>query len=162
MNAEKPPAPASTWMPQKKRPGVCVPAHKGQNLAADGLGLVPHSSCSPWQAWKPYRTNKDSPSPLLWAVHTPQTTQTPHTDTHSSVEWLNLNGQRNYPQTAALLFRKGEAHICAFVPAEGGSTDTNTQVRFIKGNPPQRELNTFLPFWVCPSSMSSSIVLMLF
>lgn len=64
---------------------------------------------------------------------------------------------KELPQTAALPFTKRKANMCAIVSAVAPLT--HSLYRHVRFTYPNMQRNAFLPFWVCPSSMSSSIVL---
>lgn len=144
--------------------------HKGQNLRVDGLMsvealFVSSLSMSPYQpspqAWKPYQANKDSPA--VWSSSHPSdySNSTYRRALFRGV--LTLNGQRNYHKQ--LLFyseRERLTFVHLSLRRHCWHTDKTPMSDLLKEIYTNMQRNTSLPFWVCPSSMSSSIVLILF
>lgn len=76
---------------------------------------------------------------------------------------LTLNGQRNHhKQLLSYSGRERLTFVQLSLQRHHWHTDNTPKSDSLKEIYQNMQINTFLPFWVCPSSMSSSIVLILF
>lgn len=108
-------------------------------------------------------SNKDSPS-LIEAVHTPLTSQIAHIDVCSSVVSQHSVDKGITPNSCSPMHKGKGLHLCICLSMSSTETLRSHPCLICSGisTQPCQKNQQILPFWVCPSSMSSSIVLMLF
>lgn len=151
------------------RYNVWVFGHKGQNLKADGLMSV--------EAWfgSSLRVSLSAITTSMKALSSKQRQSIPRWSSSHPSDYpnntyrralfggvLTLNGQRNYhKQLLSYSERERLTFVRLSLHRRHWHTDKTPTSDLLKEIYPNMLRNTFLPFWVCPSSMSSSIVLIL-